>query len=100
MENTIFAILPPIIAIVMVLLTRRVLLSLGVGIVSAAFILTSFAPVGALQELFTSFRVIFWDGGFNAYNVFIILFLLLLGIITAFVSLSGGSHAFAEWASA
>lgn len=99
MENTIFSILPPIIAIVMVLLTRRVLLSLGVGIISAALILTSFAPVGALQELWTSFQVIFWDEGFNAYNVFILLFLLLLGVITAFVSLSGGSHAFAQWAS-
>ena len=99
MENTIFSILPPIIAIAMVLLTRRVLLSLGAGIVAAAFIYTSFAPVAALKELYTSFAVIFWDEGFNAYNVFIILFLLLLGIITAFVSLSGGSHAFAEWAS-
>ena len=99
MENTIFSILPPIIAIVMVLLTRRVLLSLGTGIVAAAIILTWFAPVAALQELFTSFAIIFWDEGFNAYNVFIILFLLLLGIITAFVSLSGGSRAFAEWAS-
>ncbi|MFP3358689.1 Na+/H+ antiporter NhaC family protein [Planococcus sp. 11815] len=100
MENTIFSILPPIIAIAMVLLTRRVLLSLGVGIVAAALILTSFAPLEALNELFTSFAVIFWDEGFNAYNVFIILFLLLLGVITAFVSLSGGSHAFADWASA
>lgn len=99
MENTIFSILPPIIAIVMVLLTRRVLLSLGTGIVAAAVILTWFAPIEALQELVSSFAIIFWDGGFNAYNVFIILFLLLLGVITAFVSLSGGSHAFAEWAS-
>lgn len=99
MENTIFSILPPIIAIVMVLLTRRVLLSLGIGILSGALILTSFAPVEAAKELFHSFAITFWDGGFNAYNVFIILFLLLLGIITAFVSLSGGSHAFAEWAS-
>lgn len=99
MENTIFTILPPIIAIVMVLLTRRVLLSLGIGIISAALILTAFSPVGTLREVFNSFAVSFWDGGFNAYNVFIILFLLLLGIITAFVSLSGGSQAFAEWAS-
>lgn len=99
MENTIFAILPPIIAIVMVLLTRRVLVSLGVGIISAAFILTSFQPIEALRELFMSFWVIVWDEGFNAYYVYIILFLFLLGIITAFVSLSGGSRAFAQWAS-
>ena len=98
MENTIFSILPPIIAIVMVLLTRRVLLSLGAGIVVAALILTSFSIAGTGQEIFSSFAVTFWDEGFNAYNVFIILFLLLLGVITAFVSLSGGSQAFAEWA--
>jgi Na+/H+ antiporter NhaC len=100
MENTIFTILPPLVAIVMVLLTKRVLLSLGTGILAAALILTSFAPVGAAREIFNSFAVTFWDEGFNAYNVFILLFLLLLGIITAFVSLSGGSLAFAEWASA
>lgn len=99
MESTIFSILPPIIAIVMVLLTRRVLLSLGTGIVAGALILTSFAPAAAFKELYNSFAITFWDGGFNAYNVFIILFLFLLGIITAFVSLSGGSIAFAEWAS-
>ncbi|PSL32930.1 Na+/H+ antiporter NhaC [Planomicrobium soli] len=99
MENTIFSILPPIIAIVMVLLTRRVLLSLGAGIVAAAFILTAFSPIEALKELFNSFAITFWDEGFNAYNVFILLFLLLLGVITAFVSLSGGSRAFADWAS-
>lgn len=99
MENTLFSILPPIIAIVMVLLTRRVLLSLGAGIISAALLVASFAPLESLEQLFTSFAVIFWDEGFNAYNVFILLFLLLLGVITAFVSLSGGSRAFADWAS-
>lgn len=99
MENTIFSILPPLVAIIMVLLTKRVLLSLGAGIVAAAFILTSFAPVQAVTEIFNSFAITFWDGGFNAYNVFILLFLFLLGIITAFVSLSGGSMAFADWAS-
>lgn len=100
MENTIFSILPPLVAIVMVLLTKRVLLSLGTGVVAAALILTSFAPVQAAREIFNSFAVTFWDEGFNAYNVFILLFLLLLGVITAFVSLSGGSRAFADWASA
>ncbi|WP_088006523.1 Na+/H+ antiporter NhaC family protein [Indiicoccus explosivorum] len=99
MENTLFSILPPVLAIAMVLLTRRVLLSLGTGILAAALILESFSPAASAKALWNSFAVTFWDGGFNAYNVFIILFLLLLGIITAFVSLSGGSRAFADWAS-
>lgn len=98
MSGTIFSILPPIIAIVMVLITRRVLLSLGAGIVLGALLIHSFAPVDSLTTLWKSFQVTFWDGGLNTYNVFIILFLFLLGIITAFVSLSGGSRAFAEWA--
>jgi Na+/H+ antiporter NhaC len=98
MSGTIFSILPPIIAIIMVLITRRVLLSLGAGVVVGALLIHSFAPVDSLTTLWKSFQVTFWDEGLNTYNVFIILFLFLLGIITAFVSLSGGSRAFAEWA--
>lgn len=98
MSGTIFSILPPIVAIVMVLITRRVLLSLGVGIVLGAFLVHSFAPASSLALLWKSFQVTFWDEGLNTYNVYILLFLLLLGIITAFVSLSGGSKAFADWA--
>lgn len=98
MESTIFSLLPPILAIAMVLITKRVLLSLGVGIVSAALILHSFSPVESVQSLWKAFQLTFWDEGFNAYNVFIILFILSLGVITALVTLSGGSRAFAEWA--
>ncbi|MBU0905323.1 MAG: Na+/H+ antiporter NhaC family protein, partial [Firmicutes bacterium] len=98
MSGTIFSILPPILAIVMVLITRRVLLSLGAGVVLGALLIHSFAPVDSLATLWKSFQITFWDGGLNTYNVFILLFLFLLGIITAFVSLSGGSRAFAEWA--
>ncbi|AYC29974.1 Na+/H+ antiporter NhaC family protein [Paenisporosarcina cavernae] len=98
MSGTIWSILPPIIAIALVLITRKVLLSLGVGIILGALLTHSFAPVDSFLTVWNSFKVTFWDDGFNAYNVFIILFLLLLGVITAFVSLSGGSRAFAEWA--
>lgn len=98
MSGTIFSILPPILAIVMVLITRRVLLSLGAGVVLGALLIHSFAPVDSFATLWKSFQITFWDGGLNTYNVFILLFLFLLGIITAFVSLSGGSRAFAEWA--
>lgn len=98
MSGTIFSILPPILAIVMVLITRRVLLSLGAGILLGAFLIHSFAPAKSVATLWDSFQVTFWDGGLNTYNVFILLFLFLLGIITAFISLTGGSRAFAEWA--
>lgn len=99
MEGTIFSILPPLVAIIMVFATRRVLLSLGAGIITGALLAASFAPGGTLKQIWTSIKVTFWDGvSFNTSNIYIILFILLLGVITAFVSLSGGSRAFAEWA--
>ncbi|ARD47449.1 sodium:proton antiporter [Sporosarcina sp. P37] len=98
MIGTWVSILPPIIAIVMVLVTRRVLLSLGAGILTAALLIAEFAPLETLKGIWTAVTISFWDGGLNTYNIFIMLFLLLLGVITAFVSLSGGSAAFARWA--
>ncbi|WP_010676437.1 Na+/H+ antiporter NhaC family protein [Bacillus timonensis] len=108
MSGTIYSIIPPIIALLMVVLTRRVLLSLGVGIVSAAVVLhgkvLKSEGVGAwLQDvIFTiwkSVKAIFVsEDGLNSWNVSIILFLFILGIITAFISISGGSRAFGDWA--
>ncbi|WAA11900.1 Na+/H+ antiporter NhaC family protein [Fervidibacillus halotolerans] len=106
MANSIFSILPPLLAIVMVILTRRVLLSLGLGIVTSALLLAidtqeGFVPVllGMIQKIVETVKGIFFDGGqINTWNVFIILFLILLGVITAFISISGGSRAFGRWA--
>lgn len=108
MSGTIYSIIPPIIALLMVVLTRRVLLSLGVGIVSAAFILhgnvLTNEGVGAwlqdvLLTIWNSIKGVFVsEGELNTWNVYIILFLFLLGVITAFISISGGSRAFGEWA--
>jgi tetracycline resistance efflux pump len=108
MSGTIYSIIPPIIALLMVILTRRVLLSLGVGILSAAFVLHGNVlkneGVGAwlqdvLLTIWNSIKGVFVsEGALNTWNVYIILFLFLLGVITAFISISGGSRAFGEWA--
>ncbi len=98
MEGTIYSLIPPLLSIVMVLLTKRVLLSLGMGIASAALLSNNFAPSESLILLWESFKVSFWDEGLNMSNIYILSFILFLGIITAFVSLSGGSKAFASWA--
>ncbi|MBM7704590.1 Na+/H+ antiporter NhaC family protein [Metabacillus iocasae] len=99
MEGTIYSLLPPLLAIIMVVLTRRVLLSLGVGILTAALVLTEFAIGASLQKVWGAFSAIFYaDGELNTYNLYILLFLLILGVITAFISISGGSRAFGEWA--
>lgn len=99
MTNTIFSLIPPLLAIAMVILTKRVLLSLGTGIISAALLLAQFNITDTLKITFVSFKNIFVeDGGVNTWNVYIILFLLVLGVITAFITISGGSRAFGEWA--
>lgn len=99
MENTIFSILPPLLAILMVVITRRVLLSLGLGIITAAFLLADFNIGETVAIILDAIKGIFIsDGALNTSSVYIILFLLLLGIITAFISISGGSRAFGDWA--
>ncbi|WP_226677024.1 Na+/H+ antiporter NhaC family protein [Rossellomorea aquimaris] len=99
MENTIYSLLPPLLAILMVILTRRVLLSLGVGIVASAFLLADLSIPKTFSFIWDAFKGIFVaDGGLNTWNVYIIFFLLILGVITAFVNISGGSRAFGEWA--
>lgn len=98
MENTIWSLVPPILAIVMVLLTRRVLLSLGVGIIASAFFIASFQLTDSLLLVWESFKLVFVeDGAVNTWNVYILLFVLMLGIITAFVSMMGGTKAFGDW---
>lgn len=99
MTNTVLSLLPPILAIIMVILTKRVLLSLGAGIVAAAIIRADFQVLETISILFAAIVDLFYlDGSLNMWNISIILFLLFLGIITAFISLTGGSRAFAEWA--
>ena len=101
MDGTWISIIPPIIAIVLVLITRKVLVSLGSGIVAGALIYASFSPGQSIVTLWKAITVSVWSwdsSAINSGNINIMLFILLLGVITAFVSLSGGSKAFAEWA--
>ncbi|HLR04115.1 MAG TPA: Na+/H+ antiporter NhaC family protein [Virgibacillus sp.] len=98
MENTIWSLLPPILAIAMVLLTRRVLVSLGVGIVAAAFFIANFNFSESVMLVWQAFKGVFVDdGALNTGYVFLLIFILLLGILTAFVSMMGGTKAFGDW---
>ena len=91
--------LPPLVAIVLVVITKKVLVSLGVGALTAALLVADFAPLETLRLVWGAFAGIFWaDGALNASNVYILAFLLMLGVTTAFVMMSGGTRAFADWA--
>lgn len=92
-------ILPPIIAITLAIITRKVLLSLGLGIVAAGVLLANFAPGASISNIWNAFAGIFYsEGEVNTGSIYIMVFLLLLGVITALILMSGGSAAFSDWA--
>lgn len=94
MQATIWAILPPVIAIVLALITKEVYLSLFIGIIAGAFLLTGITdPIGALNVTFDAMNSMI------GANVDILIFLVLLGIIVALISKSGASRAYGSWAS-
>ncbi|MGX4670350.1 Na+/H+ antiporter NhaC family protein [Cerasibacillus sp. JNUCC 74] len=98
MENTFWSLIPPILAIVMVLLTKRVLLSLGVGIITAALFIASFHIGESLLFVWEAFKGVFVEEGQpNTWNIFILLFVLMLGILTTLVTMMGGTRSFADW---
>lgn len=93
------SILPAIVALGLAIITRRVLISLGVGILLGALLLVDFSVVNGATYIFNTVKgVVIEDGGINTWNMSIVAFLLLLGMMTALLTLSGGTRAFAEWA--
>ncbi|GEK46027.1 tetracycline efflux Na+/H+ antiporter family transporter Tet(35) [Bisbaumannia pacifica] len=101
------SLLPPLVAIGLAVLTRRVLLSLGLGILVGALLLNGGHPLTTLGDLASRLLALFWTlpaaddpglGAPEAWNLSILGFLLLLGAMVALVTLSGGTRAFGEWA--
>ena len=91
--NTAWALLPPVIAIVLALITKEAYSSLFIGILVGAFLVAKGNPVKAVDRIVN-------DGLVQAIsdNAGIYLFLILLGIIVALISASGASSAFGRWA--
>lgn len=97
-SHSFVAVIPPLLAILLAIITHRVLISLGIAIVSGAVMLNDFNPLNTAHYLINIFTGLFWDKGPNAWNLSLISFLLLLGILTAFITRMGGTTAFAQWA--
>ncbi len=95
MYGTFWALIPPVVAIVLALITKEVYSSLFVGIVVGALFVTGFNPVGALDAMVNDGFIASMADGWNAG---IFMFLVLLGIMVAMVNAAGGSAAFGRWA--
>ena len=90
-----WALLPPIIAIVLALITKEVYSSLFIGIVSAGLLTANFNPIGTLDDVLNDGLL---AGIADSYSIGILIFLVLLGIFVALINRSGGSAAFGRWA--
>ena len=92
-------VLPPVLAIILVIATRKVLLSLGAGVLATALLVTDLNPLATLRLVWETFAGLFWsEGAVNTDYVYILVFILLLGVIAALVTMSGGTQAFSDWA--
>lgn len=97
--STIFSLLPPVIAIALALITKEVYSSLFIGILTGG-ILFSIGKDGFSFE--TMFNTIMNDGFIgklsDSWNVGILIFLVVLGVIVVMMNKAGGSRAYGEWA--
>ncbi len=93
---TFWALLPPIIAIVLALITKEVYSSLFIGILTGGLIYANFDFETTVVHVF---KEGFIDTVADAYNIGIIIFLVLLGALVAMMNKTGGSAAFGRWTS-
>ena len=99
---TFWALLPPIIAIVLALITKEVYSSLFIGIVVGALFYSGFSFEGTLNHIFfeevddASYGMISVLS--DPSNVGILIFLVILGTLVALMNNAGGSAAFGRWA--
>lgn len=95
MYATIWALVPPVVAIVLALITKEVYSSLFIGIVTGALFYSNF-------NLETAYTTILKDGFIaslsSAWNVGILIFLVVLGAIVVLMNKAGGSAAYGKWA--
>lgn len=97
--STGWALLPPVVAIALALITKEVYSSLFIGIVVGAVLYGGGNVERTILHAFGDD-----NGGFvsvltDSYNVGILIFLVILGTIVAMMNKAGGSAAFGKWAS-
>ena len=92
---TAWAILPPLIAIVLALITKEVYSSLFLGVLMGAVLYAGADFDGVVNHVLQDGLIASLTDG---WNVGILIFLVILGIIVALMNLSGGSKAFGGWA--
>ena len=94
-QQSFWALVPPIVAISLALATKEVYSSLFVGVVTGGLLYSGFDFEGTINHVYTDGVVKVLS---DPYNVGILIFLVILGIIVSLMNKSGGSAAFGRWA--
>ena len=92
--GTFWSLVPPLIAIVLALITKEVYSSLFIGILAGALLHSNFNIVGTVDSLVNEGLIASVSG-----TAGIFVFLVILGIMVALINKTGGSAAFGKWAS-
>ncbi len=94
-ENTFWSLAPAIIAIALALITKEVYSSLFIGILAGGLMYANFSFSGTLQHVFVDGMI---GSLTDAWNIGIIIFLVVLGAMVMLMNRAGGSAAFGRWA--
>lgn len=95
--GTFWSLLPPIVAIVLALISKEVYSSLFLGCLVGALLYTQFSPWNTIVELVgANYGIVSVLA--DSYNMGIIVFLVVLGIMVDLMNKGGGSEAFGRWA--
>lgn len=92
---TFWSLIPPIIAIVLALITKEVYSSLFIGILAGALIYSGGNVVNSVTHTFD----VMIGSIADSWNAGILMFLVILGIIVTLMNKAGGSAAYGKWAS-
>ncbi|MEI3399856.1 MAG: hypothetical protein V8Q81_04485 [Christensenellales bacterium] len=87
--------LPPVIAITLALVTKEVYPSLFVVILAGGLLYSNFSFEGTILHVFNDGIVSVLS---DSYNVGILVFLVILGVMVCLMNKAGGSAAFGRWA--
>ena len=95
MYASIWSLVPPVIAIVLALITKEVYSSLFVGVLIGGAFWAGFKPEATILHVFQDGVVgVLTD----SYNMGILIFLVILGVMVCMMNKAGGSAAFGRWA--
>lgn len=95
MTGTFWALVPAVVAIVLALITKEVYSSLFIGITIGGLFYANFNFEGTVIHIFQDGII---GSLSDSYNMGIIVFLVILGIMVCMMNMAGGSKAFGKWA--